>query len=184
MIPKKIAVIIGSLRKESFNRKLARALILYAPASLTFEIVEISTLPFYNQDFDDQPPAPCTDFRNKIKSFDGVLFVTPEYNRSIPGVLKNAIDIASRPYGQNAFDEMPGAIVSASVGALGGFGANHHLRQILMYLNIPTMAQPEAYIGDVAKLFDENGKLTHESTQIFISKFMISFAQWINQNSL
>ncbi len=182
MTPKKVAVLIGSLRKESFNRKTAKVLIDVAPKSLLLEIVAIDELTLYNQDLDENPPALWTSFRSHLKIFDAVLFVTPEYNRSVPGVLKNAIDIASRPYGQNVFDGKPGAVVSVSIGASGGFGSNHHLRQSLVFLNVPTMAQPEAYVGDATKLFDKDGKLTSESTREFLSKFMLSFNDWVMKN--
>ncbi|PIU41618.1 MAG: ACP phosphodiesterase [Candidatus Omnitrophica bacterium CG07_land_8_20_14_0_80_42_15] len=179
MAQKKIAVFVGSLRKESFNRKMAKALIKVSPDSLKLEIVEIGGLPIYNQDFDDNPPVPYTQFRESLKKFDGVLFVTPEYNRSVPAVLKNAIDVGSRPYGQSAWDGEPGAVISVSIGAIGGFGANHHLRQSLVFLNVPMMQQPEAYVGNAANLFDEKGNLTNDSTREFITKFMQAFAEWI-----
>jgi len=184
MIQKKIAVFVGSLRKESFNRKMVKALIKVSPESLKLEIVEIGGLPLYNQDFDDNPPVAYTQFRESLKKFDGVLFVTPEYNRSVPAVLKNALDVGSRPYGQSAWNGKPGAVVSVSIGAIGGFGANHHLRQILVFLNIPTMQQPEAYIGNAANLFDEKGNLTNDSTREFIHKFMQAFAAWVARNTL
>ena len=179
MKSKNIAVIVGSLRKESFSRKIAKALIELAPASLTLEILEISGLQMYNQDLEEVPPAAWTEFRNRLKGFDGVLFVTPEYNRSVPAVMKNAIDIGSRPYGKNSWDGKPGGIVSVSPGALSGFGANHHLRQSLVFVNVPAMQQPEAYIGNAAKLFDNNGKLTDESTREFLQKFIDAFAKWV-----
>lgn len=184
MEQKKIAVFVGSLRKESFSRKMAKALIKVSPDTLKLEIVEIGGLPMYNQDFDDKPPAVYTQFRESLKKFDGVLFVTPEYNRSVPAVLKNAIDVGSRPYGQSVWDGKPGAVMSISPGAIGGFGANHHLRQSLMSLNISTMQQPEAYIGNVANFFDEKGKLTNDSTREFITKFMQAFAAWVARNTL
>ncbi|MCX5809747.1 MAG: NAD(P)H-dependent oxidoreductase, partial [Proteobacteria bacterium] len=138
---KRIAIIIGSLRKESFNRKMANVLTTLAPESLMLEIIEISGIPLYDQDYDDEgkPPSAWTEFRKRVKSFDGVLFVTPEYNRSVPGVLKNALDVGSRPYGQSVWGGKPGAVISVSPGAIGGFGANHHLRQSLVFLNVPTM---------------------------------------------
>ncbi len=184
MAQKKIAVFVGSLRKESFNRKMAKALIKVSPDSLKLEIVEIGGLPLYNQDFDDNPPVVYTQFRESLREFDAVLFVTPEYNRSVPAVLKNAIDVGSRPYGQNAWNGKPGAVMSVSPGAIGGFGANHHLRQSLVFLNVPTMPQPEAYIGNSDKLFDEKGNLTNDSTREFITKFMQAFAEWIARNTL
>lgn len=176
---KRIGVFVGSLRRESFNRKMAKALIKLAPYSLSCEIVEVGGLPLYNQDLDDNPPAVWTEFRERIKKCDGVLFVTPEYNRSVPGVLKNAIDVGSRPYGKSVWDGKPGAVVSVSPGAIGGFGSNHHLRQSMVFLNIPVMQQPEAYIGNAANLFDENGDLVNESTREFAVKFMQAFAAWV-----
>lgn len=183
MMEKKIGIFVGSLRKESFNRKMAKALMKLSPDSLNLEIVEIEGLPLYNQDLDDNPPTAWTEFRKRIKNCDGVLFVTPEYNRSVPGVLKNAIDIGSRPYGKNAWDGKPGAVVSVSPGSIGGFGANHHLRQSMVFLNIPVMQQPEAYIGNAANLFDESGNLASDSTQEFAAKFMHAFAAWVATNT-
>jgi chromate reductase len=182
---KKIAVFVGSLRKESFNRKMARALMELAPKSLTLEMVEIGRLPLYNQDYDDEgtPPAEYIDFRQRVKSFDGVLFVTPEYNRSVPAVLKNALDVGSRPFGQSVWGGKPGAVVSVSPGAIGGFGANHHLRQSLVFLDIPAMQQPEAYIGSASQLFDEEGKINNEGTRGFLVKFMEAFAAWVEKNT-
>lgn len=175
----KIAVLVGSLRKESFNRKMALSLMKLAPSTLKMELVEIGDLLIYNEDLDADPPASWRDFRNKMRSFDGVLFVTPEYNRSIPGVLKNAIDVGSRPYGQSIWDGKPGAVMSVSVSAMGAFGANHHLRQTLVFLNIPVMQQPEAYIGGAAKLFNDNGDIQVDSTKEFAQKFIHSFADWM-----
>ncbi|MEO5968993.1 MAG: NAD(P)H-dependent oxidoreductase [Bdellovibrionia bacterium] len=180
-MPKKIAVIVGSLRKDSLNRKMARVLLTLAPKDLELEIIEIGQLPHYNQDDDDEgrPPAQWLDFRDKMKPFDGVLFVTPEYNRSFPGVLKNAIDVGSRPYGQSIWQGKPGAVISVSPGATGGFGANHHLRQCLVFLDVPCMQQPEAYIGHASKLFNANDEIENESTHEFIQKFINSYANWI-----
>jgi len=185
MAQKKIAVFVGSLRKESFNRKMAKALTALAPESLKLEIIEIGGLPLYDQDLDDEgkPPSAWTEFRERVKSFDGVLFVTPEYNRSVPGVLKNAIDAASRPYGKSVWDGKPGAVVSVSPGAIGGFGANHHLRQSLVFLNVPAMQQPEAYVGNAANLFDDSGNLSNDSTRGFMTKFMQAFAAWVETNT-
>jgi chromate reductase len=178
-----VAVLVGSLRKGSFNRKVALALAELAPPELKLEIVEIGHLPLYNQDSDESPPPAFVEFRQRIKSADALLFATPEYNRSVPGVLKNAIDIASRPYGQSAWDGKPGAVISASIGAIGGFGANHHLRQSLVFLNVPTLQQPEAYIGNADKLFDADGKLTDERTRNSLQKFIQAFAAWISKNA-
>ncbi len=184
-MPKKIAVFVGSLRRESFNRKMAKVLTELAPESLKLEIIEIGGLPLYDQDYDDEgkPPAAWTAFRERVKSFDGLLFVTPEYNRSVPGVLKNAIDVGSRPYGQSVWGRKPGAVISVSPGAIGGFGANHHLRQSLVFLDVPAMQQPEAYMGNAAQLFDVNGNIANETTREFFIKFMDAFAAWVAKNS-
>jgi chromate reductase len=183
---KKVAVFVGSLRKESYNRKMAKALPALAPESLKLEIIEIGGLPLYDQDLDDEgsPPAAWTAFREKIKPFDGILFVTPEYNRSVPGVLKNAIDVGSRPYGQSVWAGKPGAVMTVSPGAIGGFGANHHLRQSLVFLDVPAMQQPEAYIGGAGQLFDANGNVTNDSTRRFLKNFMDAFAAWVERNSV
>jgi len=178
-----VAVIVGSLRKGSINREVANALIALAPAALRLDIVEIGQLPIYNQDEDVSPPAAWTSFRERIKSADAVLFVTPEHNRSVPAALKNAIDVGSRPYGASAWNGKPGAVVSASPGAIGGFGANHHLRQSLVFLNVPAMPQPEAYIGGADKLFDADGKLVNDDTRKFLQGFMQTYAKWIIANS-
>lgn len=182
---KKIAIFIGSLRKESFNRKMAKVLTTLAPESLMLEIIEIGGLPLYDQDYDDvgNPPSEWSAFRERVKSFDGFLFVTPEYNRSVPGVLKNALDVGSRPYGQSVWGGKPGAVISVSPGAIGGFGANHHLRQSLVFLDVPAMHQPEAYIGGAAQLFDANGNITNETTREFLRRFMDAFAAWVAKNS-
>jgi len=178
-----IAVIIGSLRKESFSRKMAHALAAVAPASLRLQIVEIGQLPLYNQDLDgDAPPAVWVSYRERIRATDAVLFVTPEHNRSVPAALKNALDVGSRPYGKSAWNGKPGAVVSVAPGALGAFGANHHLRQSLVFLNVPALQQPEAYIGGAAGLFDAEGHLSNESTRDFLRKFMEAYAAWIEQN--
>lgn len=175
----KIAVIVGSLRKDSFNLKIAKELIALAPESLSLDIVGISELPMFNQDLEATPPKEWVIFREQITAADGILFLTPEYNRSVPAVLKNAIDVGSRPYGQNAWDGKPGAIVSVSIGNISGFGANHHLRQSLTFVNVPTMAQPEAYIGGASALFDDSGKLSNDSTKKFLKSFMEAFEKWV-----
>jgi len=181
MRTKKIAIIIGSLRKDSVNRKVAKALIALAPKSLELEIVEIGGLQMFNQDLEETPPAEWTAFRENVKGVDGVLFVTPEYNRSVPAALKNALDVGSRPYGASVWNGKPGAVVSASPGALAGFGANHHLRQSLVFLNVPAMAQPEAYIGNAYSLFDNNGQLINESVRDFLQNFMIAYSEWVGK---
>lgn len=183
MSKKKIAILVGSLRKESLNRKIAKTLIELGSSTLDMEILEIGQLPLYNEDEDKTPPASWVDFRNKLKECDGVLFVTPEYNRSVPGALKNAIDVGSRPYGQSAFDGQPGAIVSGSPGAIGGFGANHHLRQSLVFLNVPCLQQPEAYVGDIGNLFDENDKMKNEKTREFLNNFIKVYTKWVDANA-
>jgi len=180
---KKIAVFVGSLRKGSFNRMMANELIKVAPEALKLDIVEIANLPLYNQDYDDKSPHEYTEFRETVKKYDGFLFVSPEHNRSIPAALKNALDIGSRPYGQNIWNSKPAAVVTVSIGPTGGFGANHHIRQSLVCLNVPTMPQPEAYVSNAFSLFDKNGNLTDEKTKKFITNFMQSFAVWVIKNS-
>jgi chromate reductase len=146
--PMNVCVLVGSLRKASLNRMLANTLMSLAPASMKLDIVEIGQLPFFSQDLEtESQPAQWTAFRQRVKAADAVLFVTPEYNRSVPAALKNALDVGSRPYGSSVWDRKPGAIVSGSPSAIGAFGANHHLRQSLVFLNVPTMQQPEAYVG-------------------------------------
>ena len=177
--PRDIVVIVGSLHKESLNRKTAKALIGMAPAALKLEIVEIRALQLYDADLEHDPPREWALFRERVQRADGVVFVTPEYNRSVSGVLKNAIDVASRPSGKNSWDGKPGAVISVSPGAIGGFGANHHLRQSLVFLNVPTLQQPETYIGGAGKLFDEAGKLTSDATREFLGKFLQAYAAWV-----
>lgn len=179
-----VAVIVGSLRKGSYNRMMAHALAALAPPSLKLEIVEIGALPLYNQDDDTGDiavPAAWTAFRERIRPVDAVLFVTPEYNRSVPAALKNAIDVGSRPYGKSVWDGKPAAIVSVSPGAIGAFGANHHLRQSMVFINMPPLQQPEAYIGGAANLFDAEGKLANPGTADFLKKFMEALAAWIDK---
>lgn len=183
MKPYKIGVLVGSLRKESYNLKTAKALLGLSPETLALEIISIGELPFYNEDIEASAPDQWIKFRDQIKACDGVLFVTPEYNRSVPAVLKNAIDVGSRPYGKSVWNGKPGAIISVSPGKIGAFGANHHLRQSLVFLNVPAMAQPEAYIGGAAELFDQNGTLKNESTKGFLKTFMEAFAKWMEANS-
>lgn len=178
----KIAVLVGSLRQESYNRKMAKASIALAPKTLSYEILEIFNLPLYNEDLDAAPPSGWMDFRNRLREFDGFLFFTPEYNRSVPAVLKNAIDVGSRPYGQNIWHGKPGGVVSVSLGSTGAFGANHHLRQSLVYVNVPTMLQPEAYIGNANRLFDSAGNLISDSTREYMTRFMEDFTHWVEQH--
>jgi chromate reductase, NAD(P)H dehydrogenase (quinone) len=176
-----VAVVVGSLRKASFSRRVARALIGLAPPEVKGSIVEIGDLPHYDQDIDDEkrPPEAWTVFRAAIKAADAVLFVTPEYNRSVPGVLKNAIDVGSRPYGQSAWSGKPAGIVSVTPGAMGGFGANHALRQSLVFLDMPILQQPEAYVGNAGTVFAEDGSVTVEATKAFLTNFMARYAAWV-----
>ena len=178
----KIAVIVGSLRKKSFNLQLAKTLLSLAPESLSLEIGSIAGLPLFNEDLENTPIKEWEDFRERVKAVDGLIFLTPEHNRSIPAALKNAIDAGSRPYGKNVWDGKPGAIISASVGNISGFGANHHLRQILVGVNVPVMVQPEVYIGGAAALFDRDGQLINESTKEFLSSFLEAFEKWVDAN--
>jgi chromate reductase, NAD(P)H dehydrogenase (quinone) len=179
-----IAVIIGSLRKDSVNRKAALALASMAPAHVNMHIVEIDDLPLYNEDVEAAgAPASWTRFRDEVGASDAVLFVTPEYNRSVPGALKNAIDVGSRPYGKSAWAGKPAAIMSLSSGALGAFGANHHLRQSLVFLDMPVLQQPEAYVGNAHALFDEAGAIANEGTGKFFQGFLDAFIRWIGRTS-
>lgn len=179
-----VVVLVGSLRKESFTRKLVLNLVRLAPASLKLDLVAIGDLPFYNEDLErgDTPKA-WEDFRERVRAADAVLFATPEYNRSVPGVLKNAIDVGSRPYGQSVWDGKPAAVISVSPGAIGAFGANHHLRQMLVFLNMPAMQQPEAYVGNIKNLLGPDNAIQNESTTRFLINFMQSFGEWIERTS-
>lgn len=179
-----VAVFIGSLRKDSFNRKLAQALAEIAAPRLSLRIVEIGHLGPYNQDFDPAPPADWVILKDSIRSSDAVLFITPEYNRSVPGVLKNAIDIASRPYGESAWYGKPGAVITVSPSAIGGFGSNHHLRQSMVFLDVPMLQQPEMYIGGAAKKFDHDGTLKDDSLRKLLDEFVDAFAEWIERISV
>ncbi|GAB7125966.1 NADPH-dependent FMN reductase [Silvimonas sp. JCM 19000] len=176
-----VAILVGSLRKASFNRKTAHALIDLAPPSLQLQILEIGELPLYNEDIDgDEPPAPWVTFREKLHAAEAVLFITPEYNRSVPGALKNAIDVGSRPYGKSGFSGKPGGVISVSPGAIGGFGANHHLRQSLVFLDVLVLQQPEAYLGGAGQMFDENDQPT-ERTEQFLRKYVEAFEGWVKR---
>jgi chromate reductase len=179
----KIAILVGSLRKESYNRKIARAMCAIRDDNLDCSMVEIGDLPLYNQEYDSAPQQPeqYVRFRDQIRNADGVLFVSPEYNRGIPGVLKNAIDVGSRPYGQSVFDKKPAAVVTASIGAIGGFGANHQIRQSCVFLNMPVMTQPEAYLGNVGDdAFDENGNLKDGGLKDVVTKVAHAFHDWVD----
>jgi chromate reductase, NAD(P)H dehydrogenase (quinone) len=178
-----VAVLVGSLRRDSLNRKLAHALAELAPPALALDIVEIGQLPLYNQDDEGTPTTAVSEFRARIAAADAVLFVTPEYNRSVPGVLKNAIDVGSRPYGKSVWSKKPCGVISVSPGAIGGFGANHHLRQSLVFLDMPVLQQPEAYVGGADKLFADDGSISNPATKEFMGKYLAAFEAWIARNA-
>lgn len=178
-----VATIVGSLRANSNSGRIAAAIAREAP-NLALDTVAIGDLPLYNPDLDANPPAAWSSFRARIKAADAVLFITPEYNRSLPGALKNAIDVGSRPYGQSAFAGKPAAIVSSSMGPIAGFGANHHLRQSLAFLDMPTLQQPEVYLGGVNdSCFDAEGGFAKDDTRAFMARFAAKFADWIARNA-
>jgi len=177
----KIAIIVGSLREGSINRKVARSICALRDDNLDCSMIEIGDLPLYNQDLDSNPPEQWVRFRQQVAAADGVLFCSPEYNRGIPGVLKNAIDVGSRPYGQSVFDKKPAAIVTASPGSIGGFGANHQIRQTGVFLNMPMMQQPEAYLGHVTDdSFDSDGKLMEGPLKELVKVLAHAFHDWVD----
>jgi len=177
-----VGVIAGSLRQGAFTRLMAGALPELAPPSLQFFDIEIGDLPLYNQDLETSTaPAPWTRFRQQVERADGIVFVTPEYNRSIPGSLKNALDVGSRPWGKSAWNGKPAAVVSQSPGALGGMAAAHHLRQVLSAVNVAAMPHPEAYIPGVATLFDERGRLQNPQTRELMTGFLQAFEAWLER---
>lgn len=180
---KTIGILVGSLRKNSFTGSIADYVKNHAPEGYEFKMIDIGGLPLYNQDYDGQDIKEYTNFRKEIKALDGVLFVTPEHNRSIPAALKNALDIGSRPYVANVWYGKPAAVISQSTGGIGGFGANHHLRQVLAFINVLTLAQPEAYIGASHTLIDENGTLSNEATKQFLNQFITAFIAWVEKFS-
>jgi chromate reductase, NAD(P)H dehydrogenase (quinone) len=173
-----VVALVGSLRRDSFTRRLLRGLIQVAPPTLHIEELPLGELALYNQDLEAAPPQPWITFRERVRRAGAVLIATPEYNRSVPGVLKNALDIGSRPHGKSVWNGKPTAVISCSPGAIGGFGANHHLRQSLSYLNMPMLEQPEAYMGGVDKAVDGNGHFSSESTRQFCEGFMKAFGSW------
>jgi chromate reductase len=177
----KVAVLVGSLRKGSFNRQLARAVERLAPSDFSFEHIQIDNLPLYDQDFDHDYPAACTALKEHIKAADALLFVTPEYNRSIPGVLKNAIDIASRPYGTSAFAGKPGAVMGISIGATGTALAQQHLRNVLAYLDVAVLGQPEMFIKHTEGMFDADGNVANEHTKKFLQGFVEHYVAWVRK---
>ena len=179
----KIAIIVGSLREGSINRKIARSMCAMRGGGLECTMVEIGDLALYNQEFDALPEQPeaYTRFRDQIAAVDGILFCTPEYNRGVPGVLKNAIDVGSRPYGKSVWNKKPAAIISASPGAIGGFGANHQLRQACVFLDMPVMQQPEAYLGHVSDdSFDSDGCLKDGPLKDVVAKLAHAFHDWVD----
>lgn len=179
-----VAVIVGSLRNASLSRKAAKELARLAPAGLEFDFVEIGDLPLYNEDLEgDSAPAAWTRFRQQVNSADAVLFVTPEYNRSVPGLVKNAIDVGSRPWGHAIWTGKAAAVVSTSMGALGGFGANHHLRQALSFFDMAILQQPEVYLGNTGSLFDGDGRLVSEDTEALFRNFTEKFAALIDHTA-
>ena len=179
----RIAILVGSLRRDSINRKIARSMCAIRGDNLECSVVEIGNLPLYNQDYDnspDEPPAYAW-FRERIAAADGILFCTPEYNRGVPGVLKNAVDVGSRPYGHSVWNGKPAAIISASPGNIGGFGANHQLRQACVFLNMPVMQQPEAYLGNVTDdSFDADGCLKDGPLKELVGKLAHAFHDWVD----
>jgi chromate reductase len=177
----KVAVLVGSLRAASFNRRLARAVEALAPAGFAFEHVEIGDLPLYNQDFDDDYPAACRRFKEAVAAADALLVVTPEYNRSIPGVLKNALDIGSRPAGTNSFAGKPAAILGTSPGATGTAVAQRDLRGVLSHLDVAVMAQPEIYVQFKEGLIDEQGRVGDARTLTFLQGCVDRYAQWVRK---
>jgi chromate reductase len=177
-----IGVIVGSLRRDSFNAKLANALIKLGPADFNFKHLSMSDLPLYNQDNDNNMSEAVKKFKDEIKNCAGLLFVTPEYNRSIPGVLKNALDCASRPYGQSAWQGKPAGVIGISVGTIGTALAQQHLRNVLAYLDMPTMGQPEAFLQNTDGLFESDGSIGAKSKE-FLQKWMDSFTGWVKKHS-
>jgi chromate reductase len=179
----RIAVVVGSLRRDSFNRHLAQALVKLAPAQLEPALVRIDDLPLYNQDDDNNPSEPVRRFKTEIAQSQGVLFVTPEYNRSIPGVLKNAIDHGSRPYGQSVWGDKPAGVIGISIGAIGTALAQQHLRNILAYLDMPTLGQPEMFLQNKPGLFAADGSIATDDTKQFLQKFMERYADWVKHHA-
>lgn len=171
---KKIGIVIGSLRKGSYTRSIAEEFLTLVPHGYEAKIFDLSQLPLYNQDYDDLGPLPQSyiDFRQEVGEADAFIFATPEHNRSYTALIKNAIDVASRPYGENKWGGKPGAVVSVSPGSIGGFGANHHLRQVLTFIDVNTVGQPEVYIGNVINLLDEEGKLNKDDTRVLLQKLL------------
>jgi len=182
---KVIGILAGSLRKESFSKKIAKNILSFAPEGYEFRMISLDGLEIYNQDFDDEGPVPerYTVFRKEMNEVDGIIFITPEYNRSVPGVLKNALDVGSRPYGQSVWDKKPAAVFSNSPGNISAFGANHHLRQCLVFLNMPAMQQPEVYIAKANELFDDSGALKEGEQKKFIREAVEAYIKWFEKTA-
>lgn len=181
MSKKTIGVIVGSLRKESVNKSIANYITSVIPKEYEVKFINISDIDMFNQDLEENPPESWTRLREEVKSSDAYLFFTPEYNRSVPAVLKNVLDVASRPYGQNVWASKPAGIVSVSIGGISGFGANHHLRQSLTFLDVYPLQQPEAYIGNAMELLDDNGVLVNENTKNFLKSYVDAYIAWIEK---
>lgn len=178
----KVGIVVGSIRKNSFSEQLANNIVELFPEGFKAEFIEIANLPLYNQDSDENVPEVYTNFRETVKALDAVVFVTPEHNRSFPAALKNALDVGSRPYGSNVWDGKPALIVSQSPSNLSGFGANHHLRQVLAFLNMPVVQQPEVYIANVMELLGEDGKITNQDTIGFLQTVVDSYVEFIKRH--
>lgn len=180
----KVGIVIGSIRKNSFSQQLAQNIVDLFPAGYEAEFIEIANLPLYNQDSDENVPAVYASFRETVKALDAVVFVTPEHNRSIPAALKNALDVGSRPYGSSVWDGKPALVVSQSPSNISGFGANHHLRQVLTFLNMPVVQQPEVYIANVHELLGEDGKITNQDTIGFLQSVVDAFVSLTKKHNV
>lgn len=178
----KVGIVIGSTRVDSFTERVAKAVASLLPEEYEAEFLKLGQLPLYSQDMDQDAPAEHTAFRNTVDEMDAFIFVTPEHNRSVPAALKNALDVASRPYGENKWGGKPALIVSQSPGAISGFGANHHLRQILTFLDVPVVQQPEVYIAGTPELFGEEGEFLKDGTEDFLQSAVDSFADLVKRN--
>ncbi|MFT4146847.1 MAG: NAD(P)H-dependent oxidoreductase [Mobilitalea sp.] len=181
MSKKTIGIIVGSLRKGSFNKSIANYVASVLPEGYEAKFIDLNGIELFNEDLEGNPPESWTRLREEVKSSDAYLFFTPEYNRSVPAALKNALDVASRPYGQSVWTGKPAGVVSVSMGGISGFGANHHLRQTLTFLDVYPLQQPEAYIGNVMGLVDENGNLVNEGTQNFLKTYVAAFVNWVEK---
>lgn len=181
MAPIQVAVIVGSIRKDSINLKLAKAVAKLAPADFAFSFVKIDDLPLYTQEFDGAYPEPCTRLKKDVEAADALLFVTPEYNRSMPGVLKNAIDIGSRPWGTNSFAGKPGAVIGASIGAAGAAMAQQHLKNVALYLDVALLPAPEVYLQFKDGMIDDEGNIDNTRTTEFLQGFVDKYVAWVKR---